>query len=113
MLIEGPLKVAIAEPADGNGKILVIEFQNDFQQLESSQQGSRFKEYLKNLDGDIAALDVNSRDRAGMLIIQQIAEQLMPHIDSGDLALEENITVQIRQEAQVVAVTDLLAREAG
>jgi len=52
---------------------------------------------------------VDERNRAGMAIIYQFADQLLPHILSGDLALEERIVLQIRQEAQAVALTDLLA----
>jgi len=112
MLIEGPLNISIAEPADGQGKILVIGFQPEFQALDLSEQSSRFRAYLGLLNGNIRALEASDeRNRAGMLIVQQITEQLLPHIESGDLALEETMTVQIRQNEQAVAVTDLLSRE--
>lgn len=112
MLIEGPLKITIAEPDDGQGKILVIGFQQDFQTLDLSGQSRQFRAYLAELNENIAALDgTDERNRAGMLIVQQIAEQLFPHIESGDLALEQTMTVQIRQNEQAVAVTDLLSRE--
>jgi len=112
MLIEGPLKIAIAEPEDGQGKILVIGFQEEFQAIDMSQQSLQFRAYLEALNENITAPEAtDERNRAGMLIVQQIAEQLLPHIESGDLALEETMTVQIRQNEQAVAVTDLLYRE--
>ena len=112
MLIEGPMKITIAEPEDGEGKILIIGFQPEFQRLDQSAQTQKFQIYLEELDRNIAALaGRDERNRAGMLIVQQIAEQLMPHITSGELALEETMTVQIRKSEQAVAVTDLLARE--
>jgi len=112
MLIEGPLKIAIAEPEDGQGKILVIGFQPEFQKLGPSDQSRQFRDYIAALGGDVAGFEgVDERNRAGMLIVQQIAEQLLPHIESGDLALEETMTVQIRQGEQAVAVTDLLDRK--
>ena len=111
MLIEGPLKIAIAEPEDGQGKVLVIGFQPDFQALDLSGQSRRFRAYLETLKQNIEAPEAtDERNRAGMLIVQQIAEQLLPHIESGDLVLEETMTVQIRQNEQAVAVTDLLSR---
>jgi primosomal protein N'' len=110
MLIEGPLRISIAEPADGQGKILVIGFQPEFQKLDLSEQGQRFREYLATLEQGIASIaQEDDRNRAGMLIVQQVAEQLLPHVETGELALEENMTVQIRQEEQAVALTDLLA----
>lgn len=112
MLIEGPLKIAIAEPEDGQGKILVIGFQSEFQALDRSGQARRFRAYLEVLNENITAPEgTDERNRAGMLIVQQIAEQLLPHIESGDLVLEETMTVQIRQDEQAFAVSDLLARE--
>lgn len=112
MLIEGPLNIAIAEPADGQGKVLVIGFQPEFQVLDLSGQSHQFRAYLEELKVYIEAPDgTDERNRAGMLIVQQIAEQLLPHIESGDLVLEETMTVQIRQSEQTVAVVDLLSSE--
>ncbi len=43
-----------------------------------------------------------------MMIVQQFAEQLLPHIVSGDLALEESMVIQISDESQAVALDSLL-----
>ncbi|MET0117738.1 MAG: hypothetical protein ABW090_09955 [Sedimenticola sp.] len=45
-----------------------------------------------------------------MLIVQQIAGQLAPRIASGDLPVEETLTIQIdqNQEQQYVGLVDLL-----
>ncbi len=109
MLIEGPMNITIAEPADGVGKILVIAFTPEFQALDLGAQGRAFRDYLATLAEGIAAAPPGDLDRQGMIIIQQIAEQLLPHIESGELALEESMTVQIRQEGQAGALVDLLA----
>lgn len=112
MVIEGPMKISIAEPADGHGKILVIGFEPSFQALEPTRQGEVFQSFLDTLSKNIAAInDPADRNRSGMLIVQQVAEQLLDPIKSGVLALEETITVQIRQESQAVALVDLLRHE--
>lgn len=109
MVIEGPMSITVADPADGQGKVLVLAFRPEFQTLEVSDQGVHFREYLQTLAREIAAIpDENDRNRVGMLIIQQIGEELLPHIEVGDLALEESIIIQIRQEGQAVALSDLL-----
>ena len=111
MLIEGPLSIEISDPADGQGKILTVGFQPEFQALGLEGQGRTFREYLESLDKEIASItDDNDRDRMGMLIIQQFAEQLLPHIEAGELALEETMTIQIGREDQAVALVDLLGR---
>ena len=111
MLIEGPMNIDIVEPADGQGKILTVGFQPEFQALDLDEQGRNFREYLDSLAKEVAAItDDNDRDRMGMLIIQQFAEQLLPHIEAGELALEETMTTQIGREDQAVALVDLLGR---
>ncbi|TVO78387.1 transcriptional regulator [Sedimenticola selenatireducens] len=110
MLIEGPMNITISDPADGQGKVLVIVFTPEFQSLTVEEQGAQFQAYMAMLAQHINSQDaVDARNRAGMAIIYQFAEELLPHIVSGDLALEERIVLQLRQEAQAVALTDLLA----
>ena len=108
MLIEGPIDITIDETSDGQGKLLTISFQPEFQGLEVAAQSVEFQSYLQQLKDSIDHQDTDEKNRAGMLIVQQIAEQLLPHIVSGELALEESMSVQIGQREQVVALTDLL-----
>lgn len=110
MLIEGPMNITISDPADGQGKVLVILFTPEFQALTLEQQGVEFQAYMNMLAQHINSQDkVDERNRAGMAIIYQFTEQLLPHVVNGDLALEERIVLQLRQESQAVALTDLLA----
>lgn len=110
MLIEGPMNITIGDPADGQGRVLAITFKPEFQALDTAGQGAEFREYLQSLSNNISEIkDENDRTRAGMLIVQQFAEQLLPHIESGELALDESMVIQIRQESQISALTDLLA----
>ena len=110
MLIEGPMNITISDPADGQGKVLVILFTPEFQALTLEQQGEQFQAYMNMLAEHINSQDkIDERNRAGMAIIYQFTEELLPHIVSGDLALEERIVLQLRQESQAVALTDLLA----
>jgi hypothetical protein len=109
MLIEGPLNISIADPADGQGKVLIMRFSPEFQSLDLPAQGSGFREYIASLGQGIATIsDEADRNKAGMMIVQQIAEQLLPHVENGELALEEQMVIQIRQESQAVALSDLL-----
>ncbi len=109
MLIEGPLRITVAEAAAGQGWVLVLAFKPEFQSLGLEGQAAQFRDYLQKLHSDIAAIaDEDDRNRAGMLIIQQVVEQLLPHVEAGELELEESIIIQIQQNSQVVALTDLL-----
>jgi len=109
MLIEGPLRISVAEATDGQGWVLVLAFKPEFQALDVTAQGLQFRDYLQRLNTDIQGVTANDDpNRAGMLIIQQIVEQLLPHVEAGELDIEESIIIQIQQNSQVVALTDLL-----
>jgi len=49
MLIEGPMNITISDPADGQGKVLVILFTPEFQALPLKQQGEQFQDYMRLL----------------------------------------------------------------
>lgn len=100
MLIEGPMKISVADPANGQGRILAIAFTPEFQALGVEQQASEFSTYLQALEEGIASLAEDDPNRQGMRIVQQIADQLAPRIASGDLSTEETMTIQIDQEQQ-------------
>jgi len=109
MLIEGPLRISVAETTGGQGWVLVLAFKPEFQALDVPAQGTEFTKYVQGLNADIESITAeDDPNRAGMLIIQQIVEQLSPHIVTGELEVAESITIQIQQNSQVVALTDLL-----
>lgn len=110
MNIDGPMNITIADPADGQGKLLMIKFSSEFQAKDFAGQAADFKSHLGFLGEQIEAIESEEdHNRAGMMIIQQFCEQLLPHIEQGELALEEQIVLQVRQESQAVALTDLLS----
>ncbi|MCP4996061.1 MAG: transcriptional regulator [Gammaproteobacteria bacterium] len=113
MHIEGPLKILMADPADGQGKLLMISFQPEFIALDLAVQGEAFRGHIAQLGEHIQGLPEDDRNRMGMLIVQQFSEQLLPHIEQGEIELSETMIIQIRQDDQVVALTDLLENSPG
>ena len=108
MEIEGPLRIGVVETPGNTGWELQINFRDDFRILPLEEQGGVFRTFLTQLAMDIHALSESDRNRQGMLLVQQLAEELLPHIESGDLALNETITVQVAQSAAVVSLNDLI-----
>jgi hypothetical protein len=108
MQIEGPLRFSVAQDEQGNGYELFLDFQEDFRALSLPQQDQAFRDYLVDLGNQLAEMAMDARNRQGMLIAQQIAEQLQPHISSGDLALSETINIHIRAGSPEVSLIDLL-----
>jgi hypothetical protein len=108
MLIEGPLKIGVLDQPDQPGRELHIDFTSEFQALEPGNQTQVFTQYLNDLAQDIVSLSEDNPNRAGMLIVQQIAEQLAPHIASGDLELEGTIVVEMGRDYSSDSLMNLL-----
>ncbi len=108
MLIQGPLKIGVLDQPDQPGRELHIDFTSEFQVLEMQGQVRAFSNYLIELEQGISTLSEDDPNRAGMLIIQQFAEQLAPHIASGDLELEETIIVEIGRDYSSDSLMSLL-----
>lgn len=108
MLIEGPLKIAVLDQPDQPGRELHIDFTTDFQALESQDQAPAFRGYLGELQQGISSLSEDDPNRAGMLIVQQVAEQLSPHVESGDLELGETIIVEMGRDYSSDSLMNLL-----
>lgn len=105
--INGPLKIGVLETAGQAGWELHIDFRPEFRGLRLDEQGRAFRRYLTELASGIAALAESDRNRQGMMLVQQIAEQLLPHVEAGELALNETIVVEISQ-APVASLRDLI-----
>ncbi|MET0117739.1 MAG: hypothetical protein ABW090_09960 [Sedimenticola sp.] len=57
MLIEGPMKISVAEPANDQGRILVIAFTPEFQAMSVEEQGADFNAFQQHLADGIASLE--------------------------------------------------------
>jgi hypothetical protein len=108
VLIEGPLKIGVLDQPDQPGRELHIDFTPEFQALELEGQVQAFNQYIAELQQGIESLGEDDPNRAGMLIIQQIAEQLSPHILNGDLELQETIIVEMGRDYSSHSLMNLL-----
>jgi len=94
---------------DGLGRELHLGFREEFRRLPLTAQGEAFRAYVADLTGAVYALDEDDPDRSGILLIQQIAEQLLPHVEAGELSLADTIVVEIGGGLQVGgSLADLL-----
>jgi hypothetical protein len=106
MEIAGPLTIGLVEKLDGPGRELHIGFREDFRRLPLAEQGAQFRAYLADLTAAVFELDEADPNRPGLLLIQQIAEQLLPHVEAGELSLGDTIVVEIGGVRQYIQLTD-------
>ena len=111
MLIEGPLKFSVAQDESSPGYELFLDFDEEFRGKTLPEQGQAFRDYLASLVEIINNSEMEERTQQGMLVVQQIAEQLFPHVENGELELEETINIHIRPGAPEVSIVDLLNQE--
>ncbi len=103
MEIEGPFRISVMEHPDRPGHELHLEFTEAFQALPVEAQAEQMRDYIAALKAGILELGEDSRDGQGMATIRQIAEQLYPYIEAGDLALEETIVVEIAPDSPLAS----------
>jgi hypothetical protein len=98
MLIEGPLTIGIVENSTG-GNELHLGFRPEFRALKLPEQSDAMHEFVHFLKTEIDILEEHDPNRAGMLMILQIAEELLPHIEANEVPLEETIVVNIAADS--------------
>jgi hypothetical protein len=107
MLIQGPLRFSVAQEELASGYELFVDFQPDFCALPLEQQSTSFRDYLQEV-AQLIAQAADDRTLQGLFIVQQLAEQLLPYIESGDLELEETINIHVRPDSPEFFLVDLL-----
>jgi hypothetical protein len=106
MEINGPIKVGVVEPSPQGNYELHIDFTDDFKAEGLAAQGETFRAYLAEL-GAALANGLEGRDAQGVMLVQQICEQLQPHVEAGDIPLTETLVIEV-QRTPGVNLTDLL-----
>ncbi len=98
MAIEGPISVSVTDLEDPGKRELHISFKPEFQSLTLEQQGSEFSQYVENLKLQYQQAEANSSEQQGVMTILQVAEQLLPHIQTGEIPLMETIVIEMHQQ---------------
>ena len=109
MDIEGPLTIKVVNDPATAGYQLLLNFTAEFRNLALPAQGATMREYQRHLYEEIDKRREDDRDRAGMLVIQQIVENLLPHVEAGELELEQTITIQVGEDSPLVSLAKLLS----
>lgn len=107
MEINGPLKVGVVEPSPDGNYELHINFTDGFKAAALADQGQQFREYIAELGAALNGGELDGRDTQGALLIQQICEQLQPHVEGGEIALGETLVIEV-QRTPGVNLADLL-----
>ena len=101
MEIEGPIEIGVVDQPETGVRELHIRFREAFRQLELADQGREFAVYLEDLKRQSQAAPEGSAEQRGILTVMQIVEQLLPHIQSGEIPLSETLVVEIQHQPTI------------
>ncbi len=94
MQIEGPFNINVVDKSDSQSRELQLTFTTEFQNLSLDKRISEFKDHLIQLQQNIQSTEADA-EKQGMLTILQIAEQILPHVESDEIPLQETIVIEI------------------
>lgn len=82
------------------GQELHLAFTPQFKTLKPPEQSDAMHEFVHYLKTEIDILEEHDPNHRGMLMILQVAEELLPRIDANEVSLEEAIVVNIPADSQ-------------
>ncbi len=101
-----PFTISVQDPSP-ELRELHIDFTDEFRALSVNQRLESLRVYLESLVRQAHELkDVNSQ--RGVMTIIEITEQLLPHIQSDNLPLEQTLVVEMGEAAEGSDLNDLL-----
>ncbi len=102
MLIDGPFKLGIIDNEQSASRELHLDFTPAFRALDVADRAVALQAYIDDLQREIVQVREDNADRQGMLMVQQIAEQLLPYITADEIPLNETVTIEIQPESPVL-----------
>jgi len=94
MQIDGPFNIKIVDNEQSGIRELHLDFQAAFQNAALEERQSQLDSYMQDLAQSIQQ-STDTATQQGMLLIQQIAEELRPHIHADEVELNETIIIEL------------------
>lgn len=94
MQIVGPFSISIVDNEQSGNRELHLAFKPGFQGASLDDRHAQLNTYLQELASGIQQSE-DPASQQGMLLIQQIAEELRPHIQADEIELDETIIIEL------------------
>ncbi len=98
MIIDAPFTLGVVDNEDTGTQELHLSFTEQIRAESPQHRGKIFTQYVPKLQDDINNLEEDSPDRTGMMTMQQISTELLPHIIADELPLLDTIVIEIAQD---------------
>ncbi|MFW2372176.1 MAG: hypothetical protein ACN4GM_03580 [Gammaproteobacteria bacterium] len=94
MQIEGPFTIQVIDNTDNQSRELQLSFTQEYQAQNTEARINTFRQHIADLQKNIAQ-ESDPAAQQGMLMILQISEELLPHIETDEIPLNEMIAIEI------------------
>ena len=98
MLINAPYKLLVIDDPESGSRELHLTFSDAFREEPLEKRGQHFRKHIESLQQNINTLNDEDPNRAGMMAMLQISQELLPHILDDEIPLTETIVIEIRQD---------------
>ncbi len=107
MSVTAPFSIAVEEPSP-DLRELHFSFSSEFQQMSVEQRLETIRAYIESLLRQSQTLH-NASEQKGLMTVIEISEQLLPHIQSDSLPLEQTLIVEMGEGAEGDSLDELLS----
>lgn len=94
MQIEGPFTVRVIDNTDNQSRELQLSFTQQFQAQKIDERIASFRQHIVDLQNTIQQ-EPDPNSQQGMLMILQISEELLAHIEADEIPLNEMIVIEM------------------
>lgn len=94
MQIEGPFTIRVIDNTDSQSRELQLNFTQEYQAQNIEARIGSFRQHIVDLQNRIEQ-ESDPDSQQGMLMILQISEQLLPHIEADEIPLNEMIAIEM------------------
>jgi len=106
MDITEPFTISVHDP-EPELRELHLDFTEDFKQMSVDQRLECIRAYIESLITQSKAIE-DANSQRGVMTVIEIAEQLLPHIQSESLPLQQTLIVEMGEAAQGSSLNELL-----
>ena len=103
-----PFDISVQDPKP-DLRELHFSFTDDFQKMAVDQRLEALRAYVESLIKQAETV-VDAESQRGIITVIQITEQILPHIQSDSLPLQEVLIVEIGGAAEGSSLDDLLGK---
>jgi len=108
MDVPAPFYISVHDPKP-NLRELHLSFTANFQLMSVDSRLETMRAYIEHMLNEAKTVTDEGAQR-GLMMVIDLTEQLLPHIQSGSMPLQETLIVEVGDAAEGASLEDLLGK---